>query len=66
MISILSDTTSSTKYIKAIVVHLNPFESRILFEKNFEHDEIDKVKVALSEYDHDDNICLAYEMNLIL
>lgn len=64
MINILSDAIASTKYIKAIVIHLDPFESKIIFEQNFGHDEVDKVQKALNGYDYGDNICQAYEMSL--
>ncbi|GLB26629.1 hypothetical protein LXJ15735_28700 [Lacrimispora xylanolytica] len=64
MVSILSNATEPTKYIKAIVIHLDPFNSEVIYEKNFKHNEVDKVQKALSEYDHDDNICHAYEMSL--
>lgn len=66
MVEILSNNTASTKYIKAIVIHLDPFKSEIIFEKNFGHNEVDKVQKALSEYDYDDNICLAYEMSFAI
>ena len=51
------------KYIKAIVIHLDPFKSEVIFEKNYRHDEADVVKNKLAEYDYGDNICQAYEMS---
>ena len=64
MVEILSNTTESSKYIKAIVIHLDPFESKILFEQNFNHNEVNEVKKALNKYDYGDNICQAYEMSI--
>ncbi|SEU08154.1 hypothetical protein SAMN05443270_3004 [Lacrimispora sphenoides] len=52
------------KYIKAIVIHLDPFKSEVIFEKNYRHDEVDIVKNKLSEYDYGGNICQAYEMSV--
>ena len=43
-------------YIKAIVIHLDPFKSEVIFEKN--------VKNKLAEYDYGGNICQAYEMSM--
>ena len=64
MVEILSNSTASTKYIKAIVIHLDPFESKILFEQNFNHNEVNEVKKILNKYDYGDNICQAYEMSV--
>lgn len=66
MVTILSNTTAPTKYIKAIVIHLDPFKSEIIYEKNFDHDKVDEVQNALSKYDCNDNICQAYEMSLMM
>lgn len=60
----ISNATESSKYIKAIVIHLDPFESKILFEQNFNHTEVNEVKKALNKYDYGDNICQAYEMSI--
>lgn len=54
------------KFIKAIVIHLDPFESQIIFEKNYGCDEVDKVISKLAEYDCGGNICRAYEMSMII
>lgn len=66
MVTILSGATVQTKYIKAIVIHLDPFKSEIIFEKNFDYNQVDKVQKELSKYDYDDNICQSYEMSLNL
>lgn len=66
MVNVLSNATEPTKYIKAIVIRLDPFKSEVIYEKNFKHNEVDKVQKALNEYDHDDNICQAYEMSLMM
>lgn len=64
MVKIMSNTSASNKYIKAIVVKLDPFESQILFEKNYSYDETNEAQRALSEYDCGNNICQAYEMDI--
>ena len=63
---ILPNTSKSTKYIKAIVVKLDPFESKILFEKNYDCNQTNKVHKDLSKYDYGNNICHAYEMDIEL
>ena len=64
MVKILSNASASNKYIKAIVVKLDPFESKILFEKNYSYDETNEAQRALSKYDYGNNIFQAYEMDI--
>lgn len=64
MVKVLSNASPSNKYIKAIVVKLDPFESQILFEKNYNYDETNEVHRDLSKYDYGNNICQAYEMDI--
>ena len=52
------------KYIKALVIQLDPFESKVIFEKNYRYDEVDVAKNELAEYDYGGNICQAFEMSM--
>lgn len=53
-----------SKYIKAIVVKLDAFESQIIFEKNYNVEDKKEAITAINKFESNNNICQLYEMDL--